>query len=37
MRDLAGSGRALELNIGTLIRPRIPQWWSKDGGLHHVR
>ena len=32
MRDLAGSGRALELNIGGPLRPWIPQWWSEEGG-----
>jgi histidinol-phosphatase (PHP family) len=32
MRDLAGSGRALELNVGGPLRPWIPQWWSQEGG-----
>jgi histidinol-phosphatase (PHP family) len=32
MRAVAGSGRALELNIGGLIRPWIAQWWSEEGG-----
>ena len=32
MRDLAGSGRALELNIGGPPRPWIPQLWSEEGG-----
>jgi hypothetical protein len=32
MRDLAGSGRALELNVGGPLRPWIPQWWSEEGG-----
>ncbi len=32
MRDIAGSGRALELNIGGPLRPWIPQWWSEEGG-----
>jgi histidinol-phosphatase (PHP family) len=32
MRAVAGSGRALELNVGGLIRPWIAQWWSEEGG-----
>jgi hypothetical protein len=32
MRDLAGSGKALELNVGGPLRPWIPQWWSEEGG-----
>jgi histidinol-phosphatase (PHP family) len=32
MRDLAHSGRALELNVGGPLRPWIPQWWSEEGG-----
>jgi histidinol-phosphatase (PHP family) len=32
MRAIAGSGRALELNIGGPIRPWIPQWWAEEGG-----
>jgi histidinol phosphatase-like PHP family hydrolase len=32
LRDIAGSGRALELNIGGPLRPWIPQWWSEEGG-----
>jgi histidinol-phosphatase (PHP family) len=32
MRDIAASGRALELNIGGPLRPWIPQWWSEEGG-----
>jgi histidinol-phosphatase (PHP family) len=32
MSDIAGSGRALELNIGGPLRPWIPQWWSDEGG-----
>jgi len=32
MRVIAGTGRALELNIGGLIRPWIPQWWREEGG-----
>jgi histidinol-phosphatase (PHP family) len=32
MRAIAGTGRALELNIGTAIRPWIPQWWREEGG-----
>jgi histidinol-phosphatase (PHP family) len=32
MREIAGSGRALELNIGGPLRPWIPQWWSEEGG-----
>jgi histidinol-phosphatase (PHP family) len=32
MRDMAGSSRALELNIGGPLRPWIPQWWSEEGG-----
>lgn len=31
MRAIAGSGRALEMNVGTL-RPWIPQWWKEEGG-----
>ncbi len=32
MSALAGSGRALELNVGGPIRPWIAQWWSEEGG-----
>ncbi|WP_020579735.1 PHP domain-containing protein [Actinopolymorpha alba] len=32
MRAIAGSGRALELNVGMTIRPWIPQWWREEGG-----
>ena len=32
MRAVAGSGRALELNVGGPIRPWIAQWWSEEGG-----
>jgi histidinol-phosphatase (PHP family) len=32
MRAVAGSGRALELNVGGTIRPWIAQWWSEEGG-----
>jgi histidinol-phosphatase (PHP family) len=32
MRAIAGTGRALELNIGGSIRPWIPQWWREEGG-----
>ncbi len=32
MRALAGSGRALEMNVGGQLRPWIPQWWSEEGG-----
>ena len=32
MRAVAGSGRALELNVGSPIRPWIAQWWSEEGG-----
>ena len=32
MRAVAGSGRALELNVGGPLRPWIPQWWSEEGG-----
>ncbi len=32
MRAIAGTGRALELNVGELIRPWIPQWWREEGG-----
>ena len=32
MGDLAGSGKALELNVGSPLRPWIPQWWSEEGG-----
>ena len=31
MRSIAGSGRALEMNVGRL-RPWIPQWWKEEGG-----
>ena len=31
-RDLAGSGRALELNVGGPLRPWFPQWWREEGG-----
>lgn len=33
MRLLAGTGRALEFNVGGIVRPWIPQWWSEEGGL----
>ncbi len=32
MRALADSGRALEMNVGSTLRPWIPQWWSEEGG-----
>jgi histidinol-phosphatase (PHP family) len=32
VRNLAGSGRAFELNVGGFLRPWIPQWWSEEGG-----
>lgn len=32
LRAIAVSGRALELNVGGLIRPWIPQWWTEEGG-----
>ena len=32
MRAIAGTGRALELNIDGPIRPWIPQWWREEGG-----
>ena len=32
MRAIAGTDRALELNIGGPIRPWIPQWWREEGG-----
>jgi histidinol-phosphatase (PHP family) len=32
MRAIAGSGRALELNVGRSIRPWVPQWWREEGG-----
>ena len=32
LRAIAGSGRALELNIGGSIRPWIAQWWAEEGG-----
>jgi histidinol-phosphatase (PHP family) len=32
MRAIAGTGIALELNIGGPIRPWIPQWWREEGG-----
>ena len=32
LRAIAGSGRALELNIGGPIRPWIAQWWAEEGG-----
>jgi histidinol-phosphatase (PHP family) len=32
MAAIAGTGRALELNIGGPIRPWIPQWWREVGG-----
>jgi hypothetical protein len=37
MRDVARSGRALELTIGGPPRPWIPQWWSEEGGCDHLR
>jgi len=33
MGDLAGSGRALELNVGGPLRPWIPQWWSEKAAV----
>jgi histidinol-phosphatase (PHP family) len=32
LRAIAGTGIALELNIGGPIRPWIPQWWREEGG-----
>jgi histidinol-phosphatase (PHP family) len=32
LRATAGTGRALELNIGGPLRPWIPQWWRQEGG-----
>ena len=32
MRAIAATDRALELNIGGVIRPWIPQWWREEGG-----
>jgi histidinol-phosphatase (PHP family) len=32
MGAVAGSGRALELNIGGPIRPWILPWWREEGG-----
>ena len=32
MREIAGTERALELNVGGPIRPWIPQWWAEEGG-----
>jgi histidinol-phosphatase (PHP family) len=32
MRAIAGTGRALELNVGASIRPWVPQWWREEGG-----
>ncbi|GAA4427636.1 PHP domain-containing protein [Georgenia halophila] len=32
MRVLAGSGRALEINLAQQIRPWILQWWRDEGG-----
>ena len=32
MRAIAGTGRALELNVGGPIRPWVPQWWREEGG-----
>ncbi|HEY0814530.1 MAG TPA: PHP domain-containing protein [Pseudonocardia sp.] len=32
MRTVAGSGRALEMNVGVRLRPWIPQWWKEEGG-----
>jgi histidinol-phosphatase (PHP family) len=32
LRAIAATDRALELNIGGLIRPWIPQWWREEGG-----
>ena len=32
MRAIAGTERALELNVGGPLRPWIPQWWAEEGG-----
>ena len=32
LRIVAGSGRALELNVGGTIRPWVALWWSDEGG-----
>lgn len=32
MRAIAGTGRALELNVGASLRPWVPQWWREEGG-----
>lgn len=32
LRVVAGSGRALEMNVGGTLRPWIAQWWSEEGG-----
>jgi histidinol-phosphatase (PHP family) len=32
MRTAARSERALEMNVGARLRPRIPRWWSEEGG-----
>ena len=34
MRAIAGTDRALELNIGGPIRPWIPQWWREEAAGH---
>lgn len=32
MRLLASTDRALEFNVGGIVRPWIPQWWSEESG-----
>jgi histidinol-phosphatase (PHP family) len=32
LRAVAGSGRALEMNVGGRIRPWLLLWWSEEGG-----
>jgi histidinol-phosphatase (PHP family) len=32
MRAIAGTGRALKLNVGRSIRPWVPQSWREEGG-----
>lgn len=32
MREIAASGRALEMNTSRPLRPWIPQWWAEEGG-----
>lgn len=32
LRALAGSGRALELNTRSVLRPQVVRWWREDGG-----